>query len=48
MTIIGDSLLAAEFVSYIGPFTSNFRHLLWNQRWVPDILANQIPFTEGV
>ena len=24
LTVIGDSLLAAQFVSYIGPFTSEF------------------------
>lgn len=25
LTVIGDTLLAAEFVSYIAPFTANFR-----------------------
>lgn len=37
MTVIGDSLLAAEFVSYIGPFSSSFRNILWNDIWIPNI-----------
>lgn len=48
LTIIGDSLLAAQFVSYIGPFTANFRMRLWNEYWVPDMVQNQIPFTKDI
>lgn len=47
MTCIGDTLLAAEFVSYIGPFTSKFRNLLWKDMWIPHIQQEQIPLTEN-
>lgn len=46
-TVIGDTLLAAEFVSYIAPFTSNFRNQLINDFWIPSINKLQIPITEG-
>ena len=32
---IGDTLLAALFISYIAPFTSNFRLDLWKDLWIP-------------
>ena len=31
----GDVLLAAAFVSYIGPFTKPYRNVLVNDKWVP-------------
>lgn len=48
LTMIGNALVAASFVSYIGPFSSNFRDPLWQDTWIPDIKALNIPFTEGV
>jgi dynein heavy chain len=47
-TVIGDSLLAAEFVSYIGPFNSAFRMKLWKDSWISNINKKKIPITEGV
>lgn len=38
LTVIGDSLIAAEFVSYVGPFTANFRQRLWKDTWIPNII----------
>jgi len=48
LTMIGNALIAAAFVSYIGPFSSNFRTPLWKEQWTPDIIELKIPFTEGV
>jgi dynein heavy chain len=39
--------LAAEFVSYIAPFTAEFRLELWKNQWIPYIKAKNIPITEG-
>ena len=33
--LIGDVLLAAAFISYIGPFTKDFRDDLINNQWLP-------------
>ena len=48
MTMIGDALLSAEFVSYIAPFNSTFRDTLWREQWLPDIIDKKIPITDGV
>ncbi|MBK8156705.1 MAG: hypothetical protein IPK55_12265 [Streptococcus sp.] len=48
ITMIGNSLLSAAFVSYIGPFNAFFRERLWKQSWLPDIVSKKIPFTDGV
>ena len=48
LTVIGDSLLAAEFVSYIGPFSAYFRNRLWREIWLPKIKEQKIPITEGI
>uniref|UniRef100_A0A7S3JKK7 Uncharacterized protein n=1 Tax=Euplotes harpa TaxID=151035 RepID=A0A7S3JKK7_9SPIT len=48
LTMIGDALLSAEFVSYIAPFSSVFRDYLWKELWLPDIAEKKIPMTEGV
>lgn len=48
MTVIGDSLVAAEFVSYIGPFNSSFREKLWKTMWIPDIKSREIPITDDI
>jgi len=48
MSVIGDALLASAFVSYIGAFSSKLRLELWKHTWLPDIMAKQIPMTEGI
>ncbi|KNC97489.1 uncharacterized protein SPPG_07404 [Spizellomyces punctatus DAOM BR117] len=41
----GDCLLAAAFLSYAGPFPSNYRQALVNSVWLAQIKALEIPFT---
>ena len=48
LTVIGDSLLAAEFVSYIGPFSAYFRQILWRDMWLPNIKDKKIPITDEI
>jgi dynein heavy chain len=47
-TMIGNALVSAAFVSYIGPFSYLFRQKLWKDTWLPDIISKNIPYTEGV
>jgi len=46
--MIGNTLLSAAFVSYIGPFSFTFRNNLWKDTWLPDIIELKIPLTDGV
>ncbi|CAD7941439.1 unnamed protein product [Amoebophrya sp. A120] len=48
LLLIGDCLLASEFVGYISPFSSNFRLDLWKNQWIPDIEGRKIPISKGV
>jgi len=48
LTMIGDALISAEFVSYIAPFNSLFRDWLWKEVWLPNIIEKKIPMTDGV
>ena len=36
-TMIGNALVSAAFVSYIGPFSYLFRQKLWRDTWLLDI-----------
>lgn len=47
-SVIGDVLLASEFVSYIGAFSAKLRMKLWRDTWLPNIISKQIPMTEGI
>jgi len=47
LTMIGDALVSASFVSYIGPFNATFRKDLWSTQWIDDIVAKGIPYTAG-
>jgi dynein heavy chain len=48
LTMIGNALLSAAFVSYIGPFSQKYRNGLWRDTWIEDIGKQKIPLTEGV
>lgn len=48
LTMIGDALVSAAFVSYIGPFSYSFRARLWRDNWLPDIQDRKIPVTGGI
>jgi dynein heavy chain len=47
-TLIGDCMLAAGFVSYVGSFDQENRNNLWKDIWTPDLVTRQIPITDGV
>ena len=47
-TLIGDCMLAAGFVSYVGSFDQQNRELLWKLTWTPDLEEKKIPLTIGV
>lgn len=48
VTMIGDALVSAAFVSYIGPFNSKFRSQLWKDQWIPDSCERKIPQTPEI
>jgi dynein heavy chain len=47
-TLIGDCMLAAGFVSYVGAFDQSNRDFLWKSTWTPDLQDRKIPLTPGV
>jgi len=46
--MVGDALVSAAFVSYIGPFSFSFRKALWHDIWIADMNEKKIPLTEGI
>lgn len=48
VTMVGDALVSAAFVSYIGPFSFSFRAELWKDNWLEDMNQRSIPNTPGV
>ena len=42
---VGDCLLASSFLSYLGPFTFDYRKRLLEEDWVKDIESRTIPVT---
>lgn len=43
--LVGDTMVAASFIAYIGPFNEAFRNELVFERWIPDMLGRDIPMT---
>ncbi|KAM6163721.1 dynein axonemal heavy chain 2 [Rhynchocyon petersi] len=41
--LVGDCLLAAAFLSYMGPFLTNYRDEIVNQIWMKKIWEQQVP-----
>ena len=46
--LIGDSLIAASFNSYIGAFSYTVRHILWSDIWLEDMKAKGIPMSPSL
>ncbi|CAD2219679.1 dynein heavy chain [Angomonas deanei] len=46
--LVGDVLLSASFVSYIGPFSKSFREQIMESDWLPCMKELGIPMTEGI
>ncbi|KAJ1618499.1 dynein heavy chain and region D6 of dynein motor-domain-containing protein [Pavlovales sp. CCMP2436] len=43
--LVGNIMVAASFIAYIGPFNEAFRRRLVVEQWVPDVLSRDIPMT---
>ena len=48
ISLIGDVLLSASFVSYAGAFNSTLRLDLWSKKWIDDMGGREIPVTNGI
>ncbi|XP_063753564.1 dynein axonemal heavy chain 10 [Eleginops maclovinus] len=44
--LLGDCLVSAAFLSYVGAFSSDFRNEMVNQVWVKDVLERSIPLSQ--
>merc|ERR1719181_1485897 len=48
VNLVGDCMLAAGFVSYVGAFDNDNRIALWKGNWLMDLTDRKVPMTEGV
>ena len=46
--LTGDTALACGFISYVGPFNADFRHLLLTECFTADCTGKGIPLTKGL
>ena len=46
--LVGNVMLSAAFVSYIGAFNAQFRKRLWKDLWLEDINSKGIPISDAV
>ena len=47
LTLPGDCMLAAGFVSYVGAFDQKMREELWKTLWTDDLSKRKVPMTEN-
>ena len=48
VTIVGDALVSAAFILYIGSFSFSFKAELWKDNWLVDMNQRSIPNISGV
>mmetsp|Transcript_22861 Transcript_22861/g.57008 ORF Transcript_22861/g.57008 Transcript_22861/m.57008 type:complete len:4427 (+) Transcript_22861:2-13282(+) len=46
--LVGDILVTASFIAYIGPFNMSFRQRMINEQWIPDVRARGIPSSDSI
>eukprot|EP00304_Pavlova_gyrans_P007309 CAMPEP_0206033414 /NCGR_PEP_ID=MMETSP1466-20131121/638_1 /ASSEMBLY_ACC=CAM_ASM_001126 /TAXON_ID=44452 /ORGANISM="Pavlova gyrans, Strain CCMP608" /LENGTH=2403 /DNA_ID=CAMNT_0053407607 /DNA_START=23 /DNA_END=7231 /DNA_ORIENTATION=+ len=46
--LVGDVLVTASFIAYIGPFNMTFRERMMKEQWVPDVMARGLPASENI
>lgn len=46
--VIGDVLMASAFVSYVGPFSKQFRERIMTERFAKYFTENKVPSTPNV
>lgn len=47
LSLSGDCMLAAGFVSYVGAFDQELREELWKVQWTNDLKSRNVPMTEN-
>ncbi|RYH32012.1 hypothetical protein EON65_01475, partial [archaeon] len=48
ITLAGDTMLAASFTSYLGPFNAYFRDFLWKTCWLGDLKGRDVPISANL
>jgi len=46
--LVGDVLVTASFIAYIGPFNMDYRKRMITESWIPDVMARGIPASEQI
>ena len=46
--LVGNVAMACAFISYCGPFNAEFRSMLLNEYFIPDLRAREIPLQGGL
>ena len=46
--LVGDMLVTASFIAYIGPFNMAFRQAMMREQWIPDVLSRGIPSSQTI
>uniref|UniRef100_A0A1X7UR28 AAA+ ATPase domain-containing protein n=1 Tax=Amphimedon queenslandica TaxID=400682 RepID=A0A1X7UR28_AMPQE len=44
--LLGDCLLSSAFLSYVGAFSSDFRHHMLKENWEQDVISRNIPLSK--
>ncbi|CAM4852615.1 unnamed protein product [Rotaria socialis] len=48
LRLLGDTLICASFLAYVGAFTFEFRHELLRELWEKDLLEKNVPLSQPI
>lgn len=46
--LVGDTLVAASFLSYVGAFTASYRQRMLFENWIPDLATRKVPLSSDL